>query len=60
MIYYMGIVMLEVKRKKGSGFMGHLGAQMIQRKQAFNQETVDLSYLKDSSLTHWITLSKSL
>lgn len=40
--------------------MGHLGAQMIQWKQALNQETVDLSYLKDQSLTHWITLSKSL
>lgn len=35
------------EEKKGSGFMGHLGAQMIQRKQPLNQETVDLSYLKD-------------
>lgn len=39
--------MLEVKGKKGSGFIGHLGAQMIQWKQALNQETVDLSYLID-------------
>lgn len=39
--------MLEVKGKKGSGFIGHPGAQMIQWKQALNQETVDLSYLMD-------------
>lgn len=52
--------MLEVKGKKGSEFTGHLGVQMIQWKQALNQETVDLSYLIDKSLTHWMTLSKSL
>lgn len=39
--------MFEVKGKKGSGFIGHLGAQMIQWKQALNQETVDVSYLTD-------------
>lgn len=39
--------MLEVKGKKGSRFIGHLGGQMIQWEQALNQETVDLSYLID-------------
>lgn len=43
----MGKVMLEVKGKKGSRFIGHLGGQMIQWEQALPQATVDLSYLID-------------